>query len=164
VFSQRHENECPVQARRWPILVAPFATRVGPLTFSQYLCHPDRSQATTLSSRPKRSEVEGPCVFQRRENERTCSSRRKAASFTSHSGGWPILVAPFATRVGPLTFPQYLCHPDRSEAKWRDLVFSIGAKTSVPVQAGATRHPSPAARYPYRHDWRFGITALPVQG
>jgi hypothetical protein len=28
-------------------------------------------------------------------------------------------------------FPQQLCHPDRSEAEWRDLVFSSGAKTSV---------------------------------
>ena len=34
--------------------------------------------------------------------------------------------------VIPTGAKQYLCHPDRSEAEWRDLVFShSGAKTSV---------------------------------
>jgi hypothetical protein len=47
------------------------------------LCHPDRSEAITLSSRPQRSGVEGPCVSAAQRKRSSCPSRRKAASFTS---------------------------------------------------------------------------------
>jgi hypothetical protein len=86
------------------------------------LCHPDRSEAKwrdqqflterppfTLSSRPERSAVEGPAV------------PHGAASFhfviptgAKRSGG-----TCSSSRIVILS----LCHPDRSEAQWRDLQF-----------------------------------------
>ena len=46
-----------------------------------------------------------------------------------------------------------LCHPDRSEAEWRDLVFSQRNEDERPDQAGASRHPPP------RHGRSDSVTA-----
>ncbi len=129
----RWPGTCPERSRRsgWPILVASFATRVGPsicaMPSRNNFVIPDRSEAITLSSRPERSEVEGPCVFAPPRKRSSRSSRRKPASFTSGQ-----------SRRQCYRETGRICHPERSNCFAQRS--GCGVEGPLPAQIG--RRPS----------------------
>ncbi len=86
---------------------------VIPTKAKQYFCHPDRSEAILLSSRPERSGVEGPCVFARRRDDEPGAPflarsvrenwgvQRSACAMPSR-GGWPNLSLQTTLQGAPL--------------------------------------------------------------
>jgi len=139
--------------------------------FSRVLCARSgelsiRAMRASISSSSMNSSRSARAMPSRNNSVIPTEAKRSGGTLRSRTAGagpparlvwWPILVASFATRVGPLTSSNssrsacampsrnnsvtpsgaklQLCHPDRSEAKWRDLAFSNGgAKTSVPFK------------------------------
>ena len=87
---------------------------------------PPPDTQTNLSSRPKRSVVEGPTV-RRTPNKflPTSGHPNKVVIPTEAKRSGGTRCTPDTKQIPPnLRTPKQTCHPDRSEAQWRDLLYA----------------------------------------